>query len=451
MKQIQTAENTVASLWSTKKPVPSEYRFSRFLLSADCPEGVLLCSTVTGEVFLLPGEEYEAIRNKRCSEAETVQTLFARRFLVPMDFNEERELKNLRKILTLTPRSKDITSYDILTTTNCNARCFYCYESEMKRCNMSLETADKAVEYIEAHRGDNPVRLAWFGGEPMLRTQVIDRICQRLTEDEVPFSSRMTSNGYLFTKGLAAHAKTDWKLNTIQITLDGTEEVYNQTKAYVGIEGSPYVRVLDNIGYLLEQKIQVDVRLNLDKHNAENLFELLKELASHFGGKKGINVYCSVLVSDCGFNPLEHEEGDMEQLKTVLQELQGKIREYRLSMIEHSPELPILKYFRCMADNPACVQITPEGILSKCEHYIYDYTVGDLEQGIVDKAGLAEWKKYVTPDFCKGCPLIPQCVFPSHCIAIENGCFPVEREAKMANYRYAMRECYEKWKEENTP
>lgn len=45
----------------------------------------------------------------------------------------------------LKPAAKAITNYTILTTTGCNARCFYCYEKGTKPVTMTAETADVAL------------------------------------------------------------------------------------------------------------------------------------------------------------------------------------------------------------------------------------------------------------------------------------------------------------------
>lgn len=42
----------------------------------------------------------------------------------------------------------------------------------------------------------------------------------------------MTSNGYIFNDELVEKAKNEWKLKNIQITLDGTRDVYNKAKNY---------------------------------------------------------------------------------------------------------------------------------------------------------------------------------------------------------------------------
>lgn len=126
-----------------------------------------------------------------------------------------------------------VTGYSIFTTTDCNARCFYCFELGRSRMPMSEETAHKAAAYIADHCGGKPVRLSWFGGEPLFNRKVIDIICRDLQVRNVDYHSTMMSNGYLFDGETVRRAASLWKLRRVQITLDGTENVYNRCNGNV--------------------------------------------------------------------------------------------------------------------------------------------------------------------------------------------------------------------------
>ena len=95
-------------------------------------------------------------------------------------------------------KSNEITGYTIFPTTDCNARCFYCFELGRSRIKMSIETAQKVVQYIKAHCGGKKVNISWFGGEPLFHQEAIDTICDGLRAEGVEFASTMVSNGYLF-------------------------------------------------------------------------------------------------------------------------------------------------------------------------------------------------------------------------------------------------------------
>jgi uncharacterized protein len=58
-------------------------------------------------------------------------------------------------------------------TTGCNMRCGYCYSPPVQRADMSEETARAAVDFAARL---NPINtgIIFFGGEPLLRTELIE-------------------------------------------------------------------------------------------------------------------------------------------------------------------------------------------------------------------------------------------------------------------------------------
>lgn len=113
---------------------------------------------------------------------------------------------------TMQKKPEHITNYVIFTTTDCNARCFYCYELGRSRIPMSVETAHKAADYISAHCGGENVSIQWFGGEPLFNKNIIDIISSDLAAKGVEYTSIMISNGYLFDDATVKQAVKLWKL-----------------------------------------------------------------------------------------------------------------------------------------------------------------------------------------------------------------------------------------------
>ena len=142
-------------------------------------------------------------------------------FLVAADIDEFKILECLR--MKMISQSTKVI-YEILPTTACNARCFYCFESSLKPVNMTLETADKVCDFIIEQAADTQkaIGIHWFGGEPLLNPKVISHITARLDKElgkkGVQLSYQMTTNGSLFDDQLIQKAKNDWHISKIQIT-----------------------------------------------------------------------------------------------------------------------------------------------------------------------------------------------------------------------------------------
>ena len=125
---------------------------------------------MTGSLVFL--RSYERINIFTEDPCDYVEFLLNNYFIVPEKF-EEKPLVDMireRKWQPITYNYLDSPRhFTILTTTTCNARCFYCYELKSKgKTPMSIETAEKVAKYIitRCPKGTE-VSLDWFGGEPL--------------------------------------------------------------------------------------------------------------------------------------------------------------------------------------------------------------------------------------------------------------------------------------------
>lgn len=222
---IPSHGNTLKTLGKAKSS-SGGYRLMTYVLQQRTEDGVLLFHTLTRELLLLTDAEYARLYE--------LPELYEKWFIVPEALDDMEYADRVRIVrTTLRKIPEHITSYTIFTTTDCNARCFYCYEMGRSRIPMSEETARKAARYIIDHCGGQKVKLHWFGGEPLFNAAVIDTICGILRESGIPYSSSMISNAYLFDDDAVGRAQALWNLKNVQVTLDGTEEVYNRSKAYI--------------------------------------------------------------------------------------------------------------------------------------------------------------------------------------------------------------------------
>lgn len=366
-------------------------------------------NTLTGVLFFL--ESGETAEDNR-------ERLIEERFLVPDGFDEGNYCDSVRKIVKLLKKQKrNKTSFTILTTTDCNARCYYCYEMGIRRFSMSAETAADVAEYIARVSGGEEVRLNWFGGEPLYNRDAIDVICGGLRERGIPYRSTMTSNGFFMDAETANTAKTVWNMTNIQITLDGTEQIYNQTKAYIHYNGNAFGRILDNIEAALDAGIEVTIRLNMDGSNSDDLFCLVDELASRLQGRKGIHTYVQLLQQFRGeINAFASEKLAAERCIGLTQ----KIAELGLAKAPSLGRNPVANH--CMADNDACEVIVPDGNVCKCEHYDEAEFVGSIYSDDRDQKLIETWKERAVFPECGSCTLYPMCSMLKKCDWSANGC-----------------------------
>ena len=213
-------------------------------------------------------------------------------------------------------------------------------------------------------------------------------------------------------------AITFWNLDSVQITLDGTEEIYNKTKAYVSAVANPYRIVMNNIRRLLEHNIRVIIRLNLDKHNMQDLERLVDELSEKLGSNKLLEVYTHVLFENAGFSPIERDE----ESKKLLYERHAKLSNiiHQKGLGKKLKSLPSLKTHNCMADTNNSLAVYPDGRLFKCEHIEMGDEIGTIREGIIQKAGIEKFITRMELKECISCPLYPSCILLKNCQGVSD-------------------------------
>ncbi len=434
----QTAKPFDQLLKKQKKVAGQTYRPMYYVVEQPVDEGLLLYHTMTKALLLLTPKEAEIYKTTPTALPQLIEQWF----LVPQSHDDRLLSRQIRDVAKMLEKSSDaITHYTILPTTDCNARCFYCYEMGRSRIPMSQETANRTADYIINHCNGEKVTLNWFGGEPLFNKPAITLICQRLKEGNIEFSSSMITNGYLFNDDTVKEAKELWHLKWVQITLDGTEKIYNRIKAYIYKEVNAFQRVMSNIHRLQDADIAVRIRLNIDMHNADYLMELAEELHREFQETKGINVYAHAL-----FEEVKGSKAMLDDQKRTF--IYERMKELRTLLDSYQMVKPV-KLDRkvttnvCQADNDHCAIIMPSGHIGKCEHYSEDHFVGHIDNEERDLKMIAQFKERRKEiEACTTCPSYPICNMLKLC-ATNTKCYSETRQEKLQKIRYGMLHAYQ--------
>ena len=422
----------------------ASYRLMHYVIRQPVEKGLLLYNVLTRAVVFLSSEEAQKMEMNPSYVPELVSKWFA----VPLDHDDRKLALEVRAVgKMLEKRSRGINNYTILTTTDCNARCFYCYEKGLRRIPMEEETARKVVEFIIRNNPGKKVRLRWFGGEPLYNKGVITSICKGLKDIGVEYRSSMVSNGFLFDDETVAEAVDLWNLEKVQITLDGTEDVYNRSKAFIYPECNAYRRVLGNIHRLVNAGVRVTVRLNIDRHNADDLLDLADILVVEFGGQDLLEVYSrSLFEASSKGTVVSHTDVQRRELFDARMRLQEKLKKGKIAVVKKLPHQ--LKLNRCIADDDASVLILPDGRLGKCGYCLDDHWFGSLDSSEWDETILADFKRIREEiDACVECPLYPECFRLALCEETVH-CYPEEREERLLQVRESLLNFYQKKRDE---
>lgn len=436
MKVISEANTAVLKILARFNRKSENSRLMHYVVETPVDNGVLLYNLLTLEMVYLTEEE-----NKLRNDSEYLKEKW---FVVPEDTNE-KELSDLAKMV-INPKKDNldtITGYTIFPTTDCNARCFYCFELGRSRIPMTDETAYKVAKYIRQRSKGEKVRISWFGGEPLINQSAIDIICNDLRENGVEFKSSAVSNGYLFDEETVKKAVSFWNLKKVQITLDGTEEVYNKTKAFVYKNTNPYQIVLNNIENLLNAGVIVHIRLNMDLYNAQELMNLVNELAERFKDREKLYIYAHHIFE--GNTPMAQfrTESEWEERDVLMCKLEELIKQKGFSF--KSGIAKQLKRNHCMADGGRSVTILPDGNIGLCEHFSEDEFIGHIDGDSFNQTVIENWKETSTeiPE-CAQCFYYPQCIRLKKC-ANDSICFTQNRNGKLRKVKDQMYNEYNRW------
>ena len=413
MNTLKAGSGNAAKLIRQKKPRPDgEYRLSLYAWPFSEGGRYLLLHTLTGEALELTAAEwadilpfqaaprsYEYIVQKGLSE------LAEKRYLVETDHDEVHAYAQALFLLkTAKGRKKGLSGYTILPTTGCNARCVYCYEEGMPVQTMTEATADRLIDYICETKDEGPVKLSWFGGEPLAAANIIRRICAGLTERGVEFSSGLITNASLLTRELTHEAKERWHLKQVQVSLDGAREDYAPRKRYVRPEVHNYDAVMRAIGYLSDEDIRVNLRVNVDMENLPRIEGFLDEMGAAFGNRKNVTLYFAALFQQQG-------SANYAPLQEALFALRDKIRALGLVGQTKAGRKTHISLNYCMADNmDGSIVIMPDGRFFRCEHIPTEKSWGNIFDGMTDPALYEALRKphAIDPE-CAKCPFLPQC------------------------------------------
>ncbi len=400
-----------------EQPVETDkiYRPISFSILTQADGADIAYNTLTGEMLELEPDEAAVLRKETVAAEGAAVPLIRKWFLVPTDHDDIELSCEARALARDLQRNKGLSGYTIFTTTDCNARCFYCYELGTARVPMSEQTARDVADFILRTHGSEKISLHWFGGEPLYNAGVIDIICTALREAGAEYSSAMVSNGYLFDSEMIQRAKELWRLRRVQITLDGTEAVYNKAKAFIYKDGRSAFRVVtDNIERLLQSGIRVSVRMNMGEHNKEDLYALVDWLCERYSERELLSAYPHLLF-------------DYTQNRIVAQDSAARLaRAQELLAFEQycadkgllraAPIENEIKINHCMADSPRAVTILPSGKIGKCEHFAESEFVGDIYSGVNNAEKVTEFSAYLNSRaLCGGCPVFPRCIRLKKC------------------------------------
>lgn len=281
----QTAAPAIIQIAGTHSP--KSYKPSRFNAhTLDDDGALLLFNSFTGHNCVIPQQLAERA-SEYLSSAGFVgvldklgEYLLLKGYVVSASVDEDARW-NVRYGLEQYQQNR--LDLILLSSEECNFRCVYCSQ-EFKRGSMLPEVRKGVLSHVRMRiKRLRSMDISWFGGEPLLGYDAIEELAPELQEqakqNEVAFSSSMTTNGYLLFPE-RSRKLVNWGVTNYQITLDGTALEHDSHRPLANGEGT-FHQILGNLIAMkaITEPFRVAVRFNFDRDNlphAEALFAAIQ-------------------------------------------------------------------------------------------------------------------------------------------------------------------------------
>lgn len=390
-------------------------KISNYIIATRTDNQVVLYSTITTALLVISAEAYKQIF---CSndfhDTEVVQQLYQYGFLINDDFDEVKFLEQLR----IKDIEKPLPVITIYTTTNCNARCYYCFEKGISSIDMTPETASQVVSFIKNTFEGKRIQIMWFGGEPLMNFRIIKQITTELHQDGYELLTHITTNGALLTQEMLSFFRAYYSKISIQVTIDELHEAYAKIKRYIDIPPElAFKRVIDNCKLIIDSQIYLSIRINYLEQNynrATQIFEEIERIFQPFNHLM-LNIYLAPITLDPGCNTCVSEVD--ASFKKVIK----FHRDHNVINIRAKDEdQQVLSSFCLLPKSGSCgahrrnnIVVRADGMLFKCHRLANDdiYNVGNIYDGI--NSNSANYTSFVShkiaDETCVNCNVLPLC------------------------------------------
>ncbi len=354
------------------------------------------------------GRTEDRIEDLKDIHEDFYNTLVSKGFLVE---NEQNELKKIIEISDKTDFDDSTYEITINPTMNCNFKCWYCYETHIRKSKIDIQTIKNVVTLIEKVLEEKKTKLKtfqlqWFGGEPLLYFDntvlpLLEEIYPKFHKSGIQFISGFTTNGLLINQKLLDNCKR-LGVRTFQITLDGHRERHNKVR-YISKTRGSYDEIISNIKLCLKNRFYVVARINISEETISDLEKILDDFQDLD------NIMKEYL--NFSFHEVWQEEKDLSvDISDIVDKFRAK--NFKSSYLAESNATI---YNSCYADKPNHATINYNGDVYKCTARDY---LSENKEGILNSTGQIEWnekyyKRIGDTRFnnkpCLSCKILPIC------------------------------------------
>lgn len=342
-------------------------QISKYTIAKPCPSGYELFHYVNEVTRYIDKLTWENLLESDLGDIESdlEEELLLSGLLVEDDRNE---VQNLIDRIDAEKSTKRRFQAIVFPTEKCNLRCTYCYE-DFAVGKMPEAVQDQLIHFLKSKSEEyEEINLSWFGGEPLLALDVIDRVHRglipHLVRKRVGFSSQITTNAY-YLDATRRKKLLALGVSAFQITLDGVRSDHNKRRRMnpmSKLDKNTYDVILRNILALADEpdEFVCTIRFNYDKENVDGIKGCLSDLDASLDQRFQFDF--SPVWADPEQYPFEIFEG-IERHKSFIS-TNSHARECGVKTA--NDRLHTFGGEVCYAANPHSVVVRSNGRLNKC-------------------------------------------------------------------------------------
>ena len=305
-------------------------------------------------------------------------------------------------------------------TNVCNLGCHYCYVHKQQPKEMSLETAKAAIDF--AGRDGGSVGVSFFGGEPLLKKELIKEIIKYARGKEprlgCSFHFKITTNGTLLDEPFLRLCSSERVMAAI--SLDGTREAHNKHRLFKDGTGS-YDGVVKAAKMLLKFQPYACAMMVVNPDTVELYADGVQNL-SDLGFQYficSLNYEREAAWTDAHMNELERQFNRLSGLyiRWTLDEKKFYFSPFEVKMRSHIDGDRYCEQ-RCQLGMKQ-LSVDTDGTLYPCVQFAGEsnFAIGSVFSGIDDvKRHALYLRSEKTADVCGGCAIKQRCNHHCGCL-----------------------------------
>jgi len=403
----------------------SSFKPSRYNLWHHGENGVYLYNIFTTGLLELDDTFLPLVRNvfEDPSQFDTFpedgkRLLLENGFMVPGKVDELDMVKFRYRKSAFDNRRLVVT---MIPTKACNLACNYCFEHQKTGARMSEDDCRNILKFFEYELDEirpTGFTIFWYGGEPLLALDIIEKFQQGTAELCAKFGIKretdpMITNGYLLDEKTAQRLK-QMGIGSLQLTLDGNRDHHDRRRVLPNGSGT-FRRVREAIDIARTTFPRIAVRINTNKDNLDGIREMLA--ADPVFREENVYVNIGPLKTYLGGSITQ--EQDVFCFKgPELQRVQSEVDDMfsKSTDTDSASELSsfLFKGNSCGADHYKSFVIGPGSLVYKC----YEKVDPGAEVGYIREGGFVPNQNYwkwsinepIDHEACRQCIYLPICM-----------------------------------------